>query len=215
MSQLVAYGTSDNEFFSCQSTVYATARTATSATYKNISDSAYDYFMVGQVCISGPTTYVIDRGILFFDTSSIPINAIITSAVLSLRSYGGYHRVDNDFDVVIQSGQPTYPSDPVQLTDYNYLYYQPSLNLGSLNTASWNSSSWNDIALNANGINWISRGGITKYCLRSSKDISGTAPGLDVHDYVAIYAQQKGAGYIPYLTINYTSTPAVYGTMNN
>ena len=110
MSQLVAYGTSANDSIIRGGAVsYAASRTAASGNYRSIADSTTDFLQIGQAYQSGPTDYGLCRAFLFFDTSSITANAIIDSAILSI--YGYYDQTDTDFNVVVQNGQPTYPSN--------------------------------------------------------------------------------------------------------
>ena len=154
-----------------------------------------DYIDIGQGNnFSGPyvdgcrITYEIDRGLLFFDTSSIPAGATITSAKISLyylqkwikgtdhhnsSPYWTY-TTGTDFDVVIQDGQPNYPRNPVVNSDYYYANYKN--NGGQINTADITDVGYYDITLNSNGLAWINKGGITKLSLRSSRDIANIAP---------------------------------------
>lgn len=75
--------------------------------------------------------YYIFRTCLFFDTSSIPSNVIINSAKLTFVLYRDISTID--FDVVVQNGQPTYPSKPIVVTDYDKDFY--SGDGGSINTS--------------------------------------------------------------------------------
>lgn len=212
MSQLVAYCTDKNDCCYNENASYSTCRTASTAGGRMIIDREYDYLIVGQAEYGGQTLYQILRCFLFFDTSSIPINSIITSATLSI--YGKDDYSDTDFDIVIQNGQPTYPSDTVELSDYNYLYYQGSSSGGSLSTSGFNTGGYNDITLNLNGLLWIVKNGTTKLCLRSSKDISNTAPTADKTDHIHFWASQKGGAYIPKLTVDYIPAPVVSPTFS-
>lgn len=55
--------------------------------------------------------------------------------------------------------------------------------------------------MNSNGIGWINKSSWTKLCLRSSRDINGTAP--TGNEYVTVYASEQGNGYEPKLVITY------------
>lgn len=148
--------------------------------------------------------YYIYRGFLFFDTSVIPEGAIILSATLSI--YGATDYLTTDFDITIQNGQPTYPHDPLQAGDY--LHSQYSGNYGTFNTSGFSTSGYNDITISDTSV--ITKGGTTKLCLRSSRDIDSIAP--TVNEYVEVYTQEKGTGYIPKLEITWrlpSSTPGL------
>jgi len=139
------------------------------------------------------------RGYVIFDTTLIPDDKDILSATLYL--YGEQDASTTDFSVVIQSGQPTYPHDPLVLGDYNKSNY--SGDGGSLNTSSFTTSGYNSISLNETGIAWINKTGTTKFCLRGSQDIAHT-PAAGQAQYVRFYSQEyDGTSRDPYLVITY------------
>jgi len=143
------------------------------------------------------TSYFVFRGFVFFDTSIIPDSANITSATLSVRIQANYSTTD--FNLTIQNGQPTYPHAPLQSGDYNKEGY--SGDGGSRNTTEISALEYWNITLNANGLSWIQRTATTKICLRSSRDISGTAPPDD--EWIQIYYAEKGEAYAPKLYVTY------------
>jgi len=153
-----------------------------------------------------PTGYVyrIYRGFLFFNTSYIPTNACITNATVSLTK--GYDYSDNDFDIVIQNGQPSYPHDPLESGDYDKDYY--SGDGGSFNTSDFTSGRNNITVTN---LSWITKEGLTKLCLRSSRDIDGVAPtGLE---YVLVRsANYVGTLYDPKLVVEYRNQSKIKNT---
>jgi len=162
-------------------------------------DDSSDDFTLGHALTTVPSNmYAVYRAFLFFDTSAIPENAIITSAILSI--YGEADISDTDFNIVIQNGQPTYPHSTLVLGDFYYGHYRN--NGGQLNTSGFSVAGYNNIILNSNGRAWINKGGITKFCLRNSHDIANVAP-TDV-EAVLFWASEKGEGYKPKLTITYT-----------
>ncbi len=157
--------------------------------------AAISVFRIGQK----GTSYGVYRAFVFFDTSSIPSNATIISATLSL--YGSTDFSDTDFDIIIRNGQPTYPHYPLATGDYYYA--NCSGDGGTFNTSSFSVSGYNDISLNADGLSWIQKGdgALTKLALTSSRDVSATTPTgnemVDVKSY-------ESAGYQPKLVVNYT-----------
>ena len=138
------------------------------------------YISIGQSKVASfPPDYRIRRGFLFFDTSELPSNACIDNVVLSLYKKNDYS--DTEFTITVQNGQPDYPHDPLEERDYNKEYY--SGNGGELNTADL-VNGYNNITLTE--LSLINIGGMTKLCLRSSRDINGTIPTGS--EYVNVYS---------------------------
>jgi hypothetical protein len=120
---------------------------------------------------TAPDTYSIWRGYLLFDTSSIASDAVISDAYLTL--YPNSKVITQDFDLVVQRDpNQVYPHDPLVANDYDptHPYTSGPSYDGSLITPA---TSFN-ITLDPT---WIVKGGKTKLCLRTDKDISSTAPG--------------------------------------
>ena len=186
------YSSSSDGQIAKSNSSYSTAHDATTG-------SKYDTFTYFQVGQKLTTIYYVFRGFVFFDTSSIPSSATIQSASLNLYFYTD--NSDTDFDIVIQNGQPTYPHDPLEEGDYYYDHY--SGDGGSVNTSSLTLNTYNAITLNSTGLGWITKGGQTKLCLRSSRDINSNAP--TGAEFIAFYSNEKGSGYQPYLEVTYSA----------
>jgi hypothetical protein len=155
---------------------YKSVWTASDGTVSN-DDS---YILIGQInTTSDPPSYYIYRGFLQFDTSELPTNACINNATLSLFKKDNYSATD--FTITVQNGQPTYPNDSLEEGDYDKEHY--SGNGGGLGTVNFINGR-NNITLTDLG--WINVGGITKLCLRSSRDIEGTEP--TGQEYVNLYS---------------------------
>lgn len=164
-------------------------------------DQAYFY-----VEVLGPAWHYIWRGYLFFDTSQIPKEVEIESAFLEL--YTVSKRNDSStFDLVIQTGSSEYPHRPLQSIDYNRTYY--SGNGGSLNESGFAVNSYSLLPLNETGISWIQRGpgAITKFVIRSSKDINGQPSGANKGEWVIIATGNSSNP--PKLTITYYTSPGI------
>jgi hypothetical protein len=167
----------------------------------------YTDLLVGQGPGGG---FQVLRSYLIFDTSSIPLWAIVVAARLHLCQKGDWSTTD--YDLVVQNGQPTYPHNPVVVGDFDMTQYAG--NGGSFNTVGMPGADvyfWLD--LNATGIGWINKGGLTKLCLRTSEDIASTFVGgnqyQDIHDGLDAGQEPQieiiwttpprgGAGYVPY-----------------
>jgi hypothetical protein len=204
---IVAHGTmtpvgstsSDGRLGKESATSYSAAQSAT------VADYLYDattYMIIGQsYSFPGVDNWWEHRSYIPFDTSFLGTDAVISSAILSFKGY--FDASAADFNITIQNGQPTYPHIPLITSDFNKNYY--SGNGGTFNTSNFAVGNYMNITLNADGISWISKTGITKFCLRSSKDISATAPSGD--EFVEIYSYEAGASSQPKLYLTYTRVP--------
>jgi len=155
------------------------------------------------------SSYYIQRGALFFDTSSLPDDVYITSAMLSL--YGYFDESETDFDITVVDGSLL--NDPLAAGDYGDLRTQTTSG-GVFNTAGFSTSGYNDIALNTVGMGWISKTGMTKFGLRSSSDITTTAPSDHVHVGVHPSDPNGGVGYRPMLVVSYVYPTASVPTLS-
>ncbi len=125
---------------------------------------------VGQGYVPNPDEdYVIYRGVLFFNTSSIPSNATITKVTLKLYKNSEQSIIQTDFDLVIQNIDRG--TGNLEIADYDKSKY--SGNLGSKNTSEITGDAYTDIELD---ISSITKEGITLLGLRSGEDINGIAP---------------------------------------
>ncbi len=198
---LTVYSISSDGYIYKSGSTYSTVQGALTGTI----NSTATYITIGQRKQSGiPTsTYYVYRGFVFFNTSALPSNAYLDNATLSLYKKDDYS--STDFDITIQNGQPTYPHNPMQTGDYFRNYY--SGNGGTLGTSRF-TSGYNAITMS--NLNWINKTGITKLCLRSSRDISGTAP--TGNEYVNVYSNEFLGMNPPRLVINYRNQSKIKNT---
>ena len=168
--------------------------------------------IVGQTFM-GPTgassdefTWTIYRNFLIFNTASLPDTAIIASA--KIRFYSGWKNTNNEFDVVVQNGQPTYPHIPLQGLDYNKVNYDPT-DGGSINTADITAGAFNELPLNEDGLTWINKSGLTKIAIRSSRDIDDLPPAVAsdefqlVREYISFSMTGVSTAYKARLIVEY------------
>jgi hypothetical protein len=188
---ITIYSLSNDGHISNSNANYNTAWTATTGTVSSTAAT----LSIGQTAAAGvPPAYTIYRGMLLFNTTTLPQNANITNVILSLYKYSDTSA--QDFTITVQNGQPTYPHDPLQTGDYDKSHYNG--NGGGLNTTSFTDGK-NDITLT--NYSWIKKASETKLCLRSSRDITGSTP--TANQYVTIYSGNAASQYIPKLTITY------------
>jgi hypothetical protein len=145
------------------------------------------------------TSIGIYRLALPFDTSSIPSNAVIDSATLTIGILADSS--STNFDIVVTNGQPDYPHSPPVVADYNKANY--SGDGGSINTSGISDPFV--LSLNATGLSWITKGGTTKLLLRSSLDVAGTEPTEDVDEFISF----KLTSPVPKLTVTYHTVSTV------
>jgi hypothetical protein len=111
------------------------------------------------------------RGLLFFPTPSL---APVVSAKLTLCLSGDAS--DTEFDIVVVSGDDlVFPA--LNPANYGYLLDKVT-SFGSINTAGLVVDVPFDIPLNALGIATIAGGGLTRFGLRSSRDIAAIDPNI-------------------------------------
>jgi len=183
-------------FLSADTTWYSSYDEAWSAEQANFFSWGSETIWVGQ---KYDGYYYIYRGFLYFDTSSIPDGATILSANLTL-----YMRLNSteSFDLIIQNGQPTYPHMPMHTEDYYYIHYTG--NGGSISSSEISVVIFDayNITLTSDALQWINKEGVTKLCLRTSRDINKNEPSDN--EYVLIYSFEKGSDYAPKLIIKYS-----------
>jgi chitodextrinase len=141
--------------------------------------------------------YYVYRTTIPFDTSSLPENAVITSATLYLYGYDeGYSHTDFDLQVV-----QAHPASHAALVTADYSQFG-AIPGGTLNTATWQGHNGvNPIRLNHEGISWINTSGITNLGLRSNRDINQIAP--EEHGFVNFWSSQSATDYRPVLAVEY------------
>lgn len=151
--------------------------------------------------------YVVMRGYLHFDTSSIPANATIISATLSLFLTGAFDIIPTGFDVFLQKDtDEIYPHNPLEYGDFDRTLYAGG---GASKIAVIDGASgYRVFIFNSVGRStWINKDGTSKFCLRSSLDVSPTLPGAKM--VAAFYTSEKGGSFRPKLDITYGTKPTV------
>lgn len=201
-SSLVVYSTSSDGDYYGWGVTYSAAREADDAL--TAADDV-GYIDLGQLLNAN---YAIYRGALFFDTSSLPDDARIISATLSVYITAGgagwyVPLADNAFVVVDGS----LIDEPIVVADYGDLF-SSTTSFGSLLYSDMVELNYNDIMLNSSGLAAISRVGDTKFGLRALSDINGVAPDAGNEEKQATIHTFEGSNP-PRLTIVYTVPPAV------
>lgn len=159
------------------------------------------YIIIGSA--ASPNWNDLRRAIFLFDTSSIPDDAIVDSAVLSIYGSG---KAD---DCAISPEYKIFGSTPASNTALVNADFAQTQNTPLCDTAityaSWNTGGYNAFNLNAAGLAAISKTGISKFSLRESKYDAGsttpTHPGSAKQTY--IYFNTADGTNKPKLDITY------------
>lgn len=174
---------------------YDDARTAP---FCQSTDTSGDNLVVGQVYDSSDKMYRIYRSYVIFDTSRLPEDATITSAVLKL--WGSQNKSLRDFTICVQGDAGgVYPHVPLMEADYFHLQYE-EVTGDRFNTSDMQLSGYNNVSLFGNETVWISTGGLTRLCLRSIHDCDGNIPTGD--ERVFFYSTNHGTSP-PLLSLTY------------
>lgn len=146
--------------------VYLTAHDASEGT----EEQTEVYGGCGQLKSPVPLYYYVWRGFIGFDTSGLPDDAVLESAVLKL--YGkAPDASDTDFIIRVQNW--TEGDATVTETDYD-AFDGVNVDDGTFSTSSWSLTGYNTITIVDTSV--ISKTGSTFLCVRSSRDISSTVP---------------------------------------
>lgn len=164
--------------------------------------TARPYITIGQSFDAGGN-YFIQRLGWIFDTTTLPANAVIFKGFVSFMLKRAILFTGVDFDITLVSGADI-ADDGLVVADFGDLV-DDTASMGSKNTSGLVIDTWYNITLNALGIAAINKGGLTKFGVRSSEDITITPPA-SAWNLINIYATVK-SDYGVKLTVNYATEP--------
>jgi len=160
------------------------------ASFGNLAFSGYANATVESNYYTETETYSIKRLFFSFDTSAIPADAVIQSAVLNI--YAGPYQSGSDRRVhVAQSTQAS------TLTYSNFA-------LASFTSGGFvdlTPDTWLQIPLNATGQTWVVKGDVTRLALIHNLDLENITP---TEENNALFSMAEDSAHQPYLTITYT-----------
>jgi len=156
---------------------------------------------VGQYILAGD--YTILRSYLMFDTSTIPDLATITSGYVRMVVFDD--QSTDDFNVTLQEVKSPKPHDPLIPTDYSKAGIAG--HLGHTNTTGYADESIFNISLTVSGRASINKTGMTKWSVRSNKDINASSPAA--FEFMIFYDYGVDIAKYPKLFLNYT-VPNLY-----
>ncbi|MEK7113496.1 MAG: hypothetical protein AAB873_01575, partial [Patescibacteria group bacterium] len=157
-----------------------------------------------------PTAYKLQRAFIPFDTSSIPDNAIITSAKLKVY-VESKQNLDNDTEDFVTVVNATQASTSELVTgDYDALGTTELIDANERkDITNVSTSSYLTFNLNTKGKTFIDKTGYTKLSLREGHDILNTAFTGNASEYNYLHirsSEYSGTSFDPILEISYVTT---------
>jgi hypothetical protein len=176
---------------------YATAHDSASGNTNNDSATEWDLENGDE----GVGSFYEKRGITLYDTLSLTASASISAATLSLYGHSMLANASSDSVSIVSA--TTASNTAIGNNDYGG--FGTTKFATDITFASWSTAGYNDFALNASGISNISKTGVSKFGIRTAKDVSSTAPGTSEGNYVqAKSADTASTTSDPKLVVTYT-----------
>jgi len=210
LSTLTTYPDPDPEtttvdgFVLYENASWSTCRSAATGSVASDSSSTFD--------LRVNTNYRIARLFTLFDTSALTAAATISAADLSLYKTTGDGQDDagGKSVYVIQ----TTPASNTALTTSDFDDVGSTSGGSSAVSSGWINATtgYQTVSLNATGIGWISKTGITKLGLRGSYDFDNVTPGSRLHINDLGTSEQSGTTQDPKLVVTYTAGTNVTAT---
>lgn len=178
--------------------VYATA--GSTGTASSNSDVTFQF---GQQHHAGSTTYYRWRGFLPFNTDTLPDTATVTAATLSLW---GTAKTDNAGVTPTANVVSSTQVSPGSLVTSDHTRCGTTA-FATISYAAFSTTGYNNFTLDASGIAQVNVTGYSLYCMRTNRDISGTAPssgGNNIELFRVSSVEESGSTQDPKLTVTYT-----------
>jgi hypothetical protein len=199
-------------------TSWATIRSGNS----DEADVAAGTFGAGAAEFSGdPSAGRLERSIALFDTSSIADTDTVDSATFSLYVTLNQDGSSKDPNYVITQSNPGSTS-AAATTDWTLVSNTvdtPTEGSARIGDASITTSQYNDWALNATGLTWVSKTGLTKLGMREGKyDIDNVDPNLTLNTGARIRgsdADTTGTAEDPKLVVVHSAGAATEDVTNS
>lgn len=186
-----------------ESAVYATARST--ATYHIASGN----LRVGQAQAPGGSPYYVYRSFLYFDTSAIPGGDTVSAATLGIKV--AVDRTTQAFNLkayvydwkAVTSGTR---DDVFDLGTAGSLSGTAGLLIAAASsTVGKVAGTWHTLALSGGPeLAGVIKGGISRFALRSDRDIANTAPNI-ANEYQEFYEGSVSGPNSPYLEVTHRS----------
>jgi hypothetical protein len=168
----------------------------------NVQSVYYDDNNPEGLSVGDEYNCIVTRTFVLFDTSSLPDDATISGATISM--YVLYHFTQNSLSVAFSTSNPSSNTAIVQ-ADFDNI--GSTVITTSTAISSLNNSAYNVFTFNSGDLGVINRSGVTKTAFRIEDDIDGTlTPGFDTNDTVnTSSAEASGTSQDPKLEVTYTA----------
>lgn len=177
---------------------------------KTDGNAVFDDAASGAMVYSGKTAgvgeWAIDRGVFLYDTSSIPDTDTISSGLFSLylNSIFNDDPDGNDFMRLVQSS----PASNTALINADFdqvgAVVDPTAGAGDVDLDDMTLDQYNIWTMNATGLGWIDKTGITKLGVRDGHDAVNDEPDFVASEFTRIggrWADFVGTDFDPKLVI--------------
>lgn len=199
MSLLQVYGSSNDVeigYVAGASTSWTNV-TVTQTTGTYINSATATNFQVRADSNGGSGTYYNARIFMYFDTSSLPDNAVIQSVTLDLYQEA---QVNSTNIQPIHAVVGTFAAGALAATDYGSLNKSQRFGFDNLGSGA------RTITFDASGYQYINKLGFTKIVLIANNDYTGSAPSAGSTERSKTLSSQNNGtvGQRPLLSITYT-----------
>jgi len=185
------YSSTSDGYIQCESATWSGSRDAGTGTVKVDNGESFASAMA-TTWSTLAHTYTITRSFFYFDTSSLPDNATITSVTLSLYK--------SEYGESYVSAQKGTQADTLVLADFD------SFTGSEYGHAVWTGSAYKSITFNAQGLSDINKTGTTKICTREyNHDYLNVDSGGSLYRNGAYYSEYSGTVADPKLVITWTT----------
>ena len=148
---------------------------------------------------------MLKRGIFLFTTSSLPDDATIDAAVLSVN---GYEKSDGLSVTPDMNVYASTPASNTALANGDFSQLGSTAFATAVGYSSWNDAGYTALTFNSTGRAAISKTGISKFGIRNANyDVAASAPSWsNSESYIRIYySDQTGTTADPKLVVTYNS----------
>ncbi len=169
---------------------------------------------IGEAFVSTYTSggnYLIRKFLTFFDTSALTAGAVVSSASeFVYRSEGNGDADSTSYNIFASSlaSNVSVTTSDGSFSSCNTTGQATGLAYGSISNAAYNE--W---VLNGTGIGNIALAGVTKFCMRTQRDVDNSAP-TGINQIGFLTADTAGTGSDPQLVITYTLAVASSNLMS-